>query len=132
MQLREVARQHDADLVGKDFGARLVDHAAAVAVAIEAEPHGRAALAHLVRHGVQHGEVFGIGIVAREGEIELGIHRHDLATDPLQEFGRKGAGGAVAAGGDNLDRSFERQRAREIVEVGLAEIGDVAIAPPSP
>ena len=34
---REIARQHDADLVGEDLVALVVDHAAAVAVAVEAE-----------------------------------------------------------------------------------------------
>ena len=37
MQRGEIARQHDADLVGEDFLAVVVDDAAAVAVAIEAE-----------------------------------------------------------------------------------------------
>ena len=45
MQLREIARQHDADLVGEDLLALVVDDAAAVAVAVEAEPDIGAGLA---------------------------------------------------------------------------------------
>ena len=37
MELREIARQHDADLVGENLLALVVDDAAAVAVAVEAE-----------------------------------------------------------------------------------------------
>jgi hypothetical protein len=38
VERRHVAREHDADLVGEDLLAGVVDHAAAVAVAVEAEP----------------------------------------------------------------------------------------------
>ena len=38
MQAGEVTSQHDADLVGKDLVALVVDDATAVAVAVEAEP----------------------------------------------------------------------------------------------
>ena len=84
MQRRNVAGEHHADLVGKDLLALVVDDAAAVAVAVEAEPHRRAALQHLVADGVQHLQVFGIGIVARESVVELGIERHDVDADRLQ------------------------------------------------
>ena len=48
VQRGEVARQHDADLVGEDLVALVVDHAAAVAVAVEAEPDIGAVLPHRV------------------------------------------------------------------------------------
>ncbi len=91
MQLRQVARQHHADLVGEDLLAMIVDDAASVAVAVEAEPHVGAARAHGVGHGVQHVHVFGVGIVARKGEVELRVERHHLAAERLQHAGREGA-----------------------------------------
>ena len=39
LQRRDVAREHDADLVGEYLLALVIDHAATVAVAVEAEPH---------------------------------------------------------------------------------------------
>ena len=45
VQRRQVARQHHADLVGEDLVALVVDHAAAVAVAVEAEADIGAGLA---------------------------------------------------------------------------------------
>jgi hypothetical protein len=38
MQPAEIAGEHHADLVGEDLGALVVHHAAAVPVAVEAEP----------------------------------------------------------------------------------------------
>ena len=45
MQLGQVAGQQQADLVGEDLLALVVDHAAAVAIAIEADAEVRAMLA---------------------------------------------------------------------------------------
>ena len=81
VELRQIARQHHADLVGEDLLAAIVDDAAAVAVAIEAEADIGAALAHLVGHRMQHFQVFGIGIVVREVVIELGVERDDFAAE---------------------------------------------------
>ena len=53
---------------------------------------------HRVAHGVQHLHVFGVGIVVREGVIELAVERDDLAADRFQHLRRERAGGAVAAG----------------------------------
>ena len=100
MQRGDVAGEHHADLVGEDLLALVVDDAAAVAVAVEAEADRGAGLQHLVADGVQHLQVFGVRIVAREGVVELGVERHDLDADRLQHARREGAGGAVAAGGD--------------------------------
>ena len=38
---------------------------------------------HRLAHGVQHLHVFGVGIVAREGVVEIAVERHDLAADAL-------------------------------------------------
>ncbi len=115
---RNVARQHDADLVGEDFLAFVVDHAAAVAVAVEAQGHVGLARQHGVAHGVQHLHVFGVRIVVRKGVIELAIERHDLAADFFQHLRREGAGGAVAAGAHHLEMPLELRP--------LGEVGDIA------
>ena len=83
---RDVARQHDPDLVGKNFLAFVVDDAAAVAVAVEAEREIGAVRQHRVAHGVQHLHVFGVGIVFGEGVVELAVERDDLAADLLQDL----------------------------------------------
>ena len=119
VQARHVARQHDADLVGEDFLALVVDDAAAVAVAIEAERDVGIVDQHGVAHRVQHLHVFGVRIVAREGVIEIAIERYDLAANGFQHARGKGAGGAVAAGGDDL------QFALELRPVG--DVGDIAV-----
>src|SRR5262245_20419638 len=69
-------------------------------------------------HGVQHLHVLGVGIVVRKGVVELAVERDDLAADRLQHLRREGAGGAVAAGADDL------QAALELRPIG--EVGDVA------
>jgi hypothetical protein len=40
---------------------------------------------------MQHVHVFGIGIVARESEIELGIERDHVGADAPQRLRREGA-----------------------------------------
>ena len=97
VQRRQIARQHDADLVGENLLALVVDDAAPVAVAVEAERDVGAALRHRRRHRVQHPHVLGIRIVAREGEVEIAVERDDLGAERAQELGRERAGGAVAA-----------------------------------
>ncbi len=83
---RDIARQHDADGVGEDLVALVVDDAAAVAVAVEAEADVGLVLHHRFRDGVQHLHVFGVRIVAREGVVELGVERHHLAADGFENL----------------------------------------------
>ena len=73
----DVAGEHDADLVGEDRLALVVDHAAAVAVAVEGEPEIGAMREHGIARGVQHAEVFGVRVVGGEGVVELAIERDD-------------------------------------------------------
>ena len=61
-------------------------------------PTSALCLQHRVAHGVQHLHVFGVGIVVREGVVELAVERHHLAADRFQHLRRERAGGAVAAG----------------------------------
>ncbi len=124
MQLREIARQHHADLVGEDLLALVVDDAAAVAVAVEAEADIGAGLAHLVGDGVQHLHVFGIGIVAREGVVEFGVEGDDLAADHFEHLRREGARGAVAASGDDLEPALELRPVGEIGDIAVGEVFD--------
>ena len=62
---------------------------------------------HLVAHGVQHLHVLGVGIVVREGVVELAVERHHLAADRREHLRREGAGGAVAAGANHLEAALE-------------------------
>ena len=115
---RNIAREHDADLVGEDFLAVIVDDAAAVAVAVEAEADVGLVREHGVAHRVQHFHVFGVRIVVRERVVELAIERHHLAADFLQDLRREGAGGAVAAGAYDLESALELRP--------LGQVGDIA------
>ena len=53
----------------------VVDDAAPVAVAVEAEREVGLALCHRRGHRVQHPHVLGVRIVMREGEVELAVER---------------------------------------------------------
>ena len=77
---RQVTRQHQADLVGEDFLARIIHHAAAVAVAVETEREVGTGFFYLGRHLHQHGVVFGVRIIFGEGPVEIGIHLDDFHT----------------------------------------------------
>ena len=81
MQRREVAGEHDADLVGENLLALVVDHAASVAVAVEAEREVGLALLHRGRHRMQHPHVLGVRIVTREGEVELAVEGNDFGAE---------------------------------------------------
>ena len=63
----------------------------------------------------------------REIIVELGVERHDLAADALQQLRREGAGRAIAAGGDDFQLAGELHARGEIVEITRAEILDIAI-----
>ena len=107
MPRRQVAGQHQADLVGEDLFAGVIHHPATVAVAVKAEREVGALRAHRLGHGVQHLRVFGIGVVAREIVVEIAIHLDDLGAHPPQARWREGPGRAVAAGADHLQRPLE-------------------------
>ena len=128
MQFRQVPRQHHADLVGEDFLALVVDDAAAVAVAVEAERDVRARLFHRRRHRVQHVQVLGIRIVTGKGEIEIAVERNDLATQRREKPRREGARSAVAAGGDDLQLAPQFRPARQVGDVAHGKLVDEAIA----
>ena len=123
----DVAREHHAHLVGENFLALVVDHAAAVAVAVEAERHVRLDAQHLVAHRVQHLHVFGVGIVFGESVIELAVERDDLAADGGEDLRRKRAGGAVAAGANDLEAALELRARREIGDVTGREVLDEGV-----
>ena len=103
--------------------ALVVDDAAAVAVAVEAERDIRAALPHRLRHRVQHMQVFGIGVIAREGEVEVAVERRDLDAERAEEFWRESAGRSVAAGGDRLDPSVEFRPVGQVGDVVGGKVG---------
>ena len=111
-----------ADFVGEDLLALVVDHAATVAVAVKAERDVGAVDQHRVTHGVQHLHVFGVGIVARKRVIELAIERHHLAADRFEDSGRESAGGAVAAGGDDLQLALDFRPFGQIGDIAFGEI----------
>ena len=64
------------------------------------------------------------GIVAREGVVELAVERHHLAADRFEHLRRERAGGAVAAGADDLEPALELRPAGEIGDVAGREILD--------
>jgi hypothetical protein len=106
MQGGDIAASMTPTLSAKISLPCVVDDAATVAVAIEAEADIGAVLQHRVTDGMQHLHVFRIGIVARESVVELDIERDDFAADALPgRFGRKGARRAVAASGNDLERA---------------------------
>ena len=127
MEARQVAGQHDADLVGEDLVALVVDDPAPVPVAVEAEPDVGARGLDLFGHGFEHVEVFGIGIVAREGEIGFGVERNHLAAERFEEPGRKSPRGAVAAGRHHLQLSRDLPVLRKVGQVAGREVRDRTI-----
>ena len=120
---RQVAGQQHADLVGENLMTLVIDHAAAVAIAVEAQAEIGAAGPHRIAHGVQHVKVFGIGIVFGEGEIQFVVHRDHFRSDSGQRFRREGARRAVAGGANHLDRPRQADAARHVAQIGLAHIG---------
>jgi hypothetical protein len=54
--------------------------------------------------------------------IELGIERHDFTADRFQDARRKGPGGAVAAGGDDLQLALDLRPRGEIGDVAVGEV----------
>ena len=128
VDLRQVAGHDDADLVGEDLFALVIDHAAAVAVAVEAERQIGAGGAHGVGHVVQHFHRFGVGVVVGEGVVELGVERHDFDAEAFEKLGRDGRGGAVAGGADDLELAGHAEIADQVVEIGLAHAVDELVA----
>ena len=64
----------------------------------------------------------------REGEVEFGIERHDLAAELLENLRREGARRAVAAGRDDLQLALELRAVGEIGDIARRKIGHIAIA----
>ena len=124
MLCRNIARQHDADFIGEDLFALVVDHAAAVAVAIEAQRHVRLVGKHCVAHGVQHFHIFGVRIVVREGVIELAVERHDFTADRFEHLRRECARSAVAASADHFQMPLELRPLGQVGDVARREIFD--------
>ena len=85
----DVAGEHHADLVGEDRLALVVHDPAAVAVAVEGEPEIGAVLEHRVARRIQHGEIFGIGVVGGEGVVEAAIERDDRCAEGCEHAGAK-------------------------------------------
>lgn len=115
--------KNDADLIRENLVARIVDHAAAVAVPVK--PRNRCPRPFrgpCARwRGGKHFESAGIGIVARESIVEIAIHFDDLTTDL-----RRNASGAnapavpVAAGGDDF-RTLELPVFCDVVQIALLD-----------
>ena len=125
MPRREIARQHHADLVGEDLVALVVDHAAAVAVAVEAEARRRPCARRTAsRDGVQHLHVFGVGIVAREGVVEL----RSRAAPPRSRSASRTCGAKAPAvplpqAATTFRRRFSLGRSVSAFDVALGHVG---------
>jgi hypothetical protein len=70
----------------------------------------------------QHLHVFGVGIVVREGVVEIGVERDHFAADRFQHLRREGARRAVAAGGDDLQRRLSFGRPVSDGDVALGHV----------
>ena len=105
----------------------IVDDAATVAVAIEAEPHIGAAFQHFGGHRMQHVKVFGIRIVIWKGEIEFGVERHHLDTELFQYLRREGSGGAIAAGHHDFELTRDFRPVHEVGNIAGREILDETV-----
>ncbi len=77
---------------------------------------------------MQHLHILRIRIVAREGEVAIAIEGNDLDAERAQEFGREGAGGAVAAGGDDPELALKLRARGQIGDVAGGKIGHEFIA----
>ena len=78
---------------------------------------------------MQHVEVFGIGVVAREREVEVAVERYDLDAERAEEFWREGPRRAVAAGGDDLHPARELRPAGQVGDVAGGKVGHELIKP---
>ncbi len=125
----DVAGEHDAHFVGEDLVAFIVDHAAAVAVAVEGEAEIGGMLKHRIAGGVQHAEVFGVRVVGGEGVVELAIERDDGAAELGKDARREGARRAVAARDDDLQRPEQFRPRQEVGHVALGHVGHEDVAP---
>ena len=103
---------------GETAAAALVDEEAAVGVAVEGQPDVGA----LVEHPrLQVDEVLRldrVGLVVREGAVELEVHRHQLdlvRAEPPEDRGRGVAGHAVAGVDDDLEPAAGDRGEREQV-----------------
>ncbi len=119
----KIPRQHDADLVGEDLRALVVDDAAAVAVAVEAERDVGARGLHRLGHRVQHVEVLGVRIVAGEGPVEVAIKRNHLDAERPEKFRREGPRSAVAAGGHDFHLPRKLRPAGQVGDVARRKVG---------
>ncbi len=76
---------------------------------------------------MQHMKIFGIRIIVRKGEIEIGIERDDFAAEHLQYLWREGSGGAIAARGNDFQLAPELRPVGEVGNIARRVILDEAI-----
>ena len=129
VQLGEVARQHHADLVGEDL------------VRLRRRPRrsGRRRRRSRARRrrrcsftaaaiACSMSQILGVGIVTREGEVELAIERDDFGAERGEQLRREGARRAVAAGGDDLHLARPLRPRRQVGEVAGGKVVDEFVA----
>ncbi len=127
MAAGEFAREHDTHLVGENLLALVVDDAAAVAVAVEAEADVGPLALHRLGELVQHLEIFRVRIIVREGVVEHGVHGDDVDADALQDFRREIACRPVAARANDAELVLQRPALGEVGDVAFAEIGNEGV-----
>ena len=125
------AGHHAGDRRRRDGLALLVDHEAAVGVAVEGQADVRAVLDD---GGLQVAQVFRlqrVGRVVREGAVELEVQRDDLegklGQQGIAEHGRGGEAGHAVAGVDHdLQRAGAAQvhQAAQVLGVALEDVLD--------
>jgi hypothetical protein len=119
---RDVPCKHDADLVGENLLAFVVNNATAVTVAIEAERDIRPYPQHLVTHGVQHLHVFGVGIVFWKIMVEVAVETNNLAAHGFEHLRRECPCRSVAACANHLEPALELWPPGEIGDVAGGKI----------
>jgi len=80
---------------------------------------------HRGGHRVEHLGVFGIGIVVREGPVEIALDFDHLRPHPAQRLGREGAGRPVAARADHAQRPVQGAAGGGVGDVTFGHALDV-------
>ena len=117
MRGEHLLRENRDEVIRRDLAAALVDHADAVAVAVEAEARVGPLGDDLRSQGLHVGGHLGIRNVIREVAIGLAEEGNDVESEPPEGLEDDRPHHAVAAVDRHLEPLAERESRHEIVEV---------------
>ncbi len=127
-----VAPGHPGQLAGGDQRgehrradqlAALVDDEAAVGVAVEGQPEVGAGLADRGLQVDEVGRLDRVGLVVREGAVELEVERHDVEVEPAEHRGRGVPGHPVAGVDDDREPApGDRREAEQVLGVVVEQV----------